>query len=67
MPQTRLTAGPHPFWDIDRDNLLGYEFQILSILAERVDNLPRLLMTYLDYYGMHLLEEAGSLQIDPRN
>ena len=60
MLQTRLPAGPHLFRDKDHDNLLGYEFQILSKLAEHVDNLPRLSMTYLDCYGMHLLEEVGS-------
>ena len=63
MPQTRLPAEPHPFSDIDcdnRDNLLGYEFQILFKLAERVDNRPRLSMTYLDCYRTHLLEEVGS-------
>ena len=59
MPQTHLPAGPHPFLDIDRDNLLGYEFHILSKLTEHVDNLPHLPMTYLDCYRMHLLEEVG--------
>ena len=67
MPQTRLREGPHLFEDKDRDNLLNFGFQILSKLAERIDNRPRLSRTYLDCYRTHLLEEVGFLQIDPRN
>ena len=59
-PRTHLSAGTHLFCDIDRDNPLGYEFQILPKLAERVDNLPHLSSTYLDCYRMHLLDEGGS-------
>ena len=40
MLQTHLLVGLHQFGDRDHDNLLGYEFIILSKLSVRVGNHP---------------------------